>query len=383
MNPRSLPPDAPGEYKFYGKHPNYEPDPLPPELELPRGGSLQDTIQDAIYQLGRLEGIGDETDASPVVYTTMVRKEAVQSVLIEGGDVDLQEMFHPENVEGDRTTEKDVREALNYERTVRYAASQVAETGAITLELLKELHEMLLDGVRDEANRLGAFREQPAFIPAPTPEEEPFYPPTGSRVPGLMENLVAYLAAGGEYQDLVDLAVVHYQFETVHPFGDGNGRLGRILVTLQLIRDGYLEKPYLYPSEYFNAHKLEYVRKMRAVSEEGAWEPWLEFFIEGIRQQAADAIERTERLRGLRDEYRQEYGSEKTATDRLAMRLFRRPYVTTNDVAEMLDVTHQTANDAVSDLEAAGVLEETTGKERYREYKAVDIFDILSESLDA
>lgn len=383
MNSRTLPQDAPGEYKSYGKHPNYEPDPLPPELELPRDGSLQDTIQDAIYQLGRLEGIGDETDASPVVYTTMVRKEAVQSVLIEGGDVDLQEMFYPENVEKDRTTEKDVREALNYERTIQYAAGQVAETGAITLELLKELHGMLLDGVRDQANRLGAFREQPSFIPAPTPEEEPFHPPIGPKVPELMENLAGYLAAGGEYRDLVDLAVVHYQFETIHPFGDGNGRLGRILITLQLIQNGYLEKPYLYPSEYFNAHKLEYVRKMRAVSEEGAWEPWLEFFIEGIRQQAADAIERTDRLRTLRKEYEREYGNEKTATDRLAMRLFQQPYVTTSDVADMLDVTHQTANNAVTDLEATGVLEETTGKERYREYKAVDIFDVLSESLDA
>jgi Fic family protein len=381
MGSRTLPDHAPGEYKQYGKHPNYEPDDLPPDIELPRSGDLQDTINDTIYQLGRLEGIGDETDTSPLVYTTMVRKEAVQSVLIEGGDIDLQEMFHPSDIDSDRTTKKDVQEALNYEETIRYGADQVAETGAITLELLKDLHEMLLDGVRDQAAKTGAFREKQSFIPAPTPEEDPFYPPIASHIPELMENLIGYLATGGTYHDLVDLGIVHYQFETIHPFGDGNGRLGRILITLQLIQDGYLQKPYLYPSQYFNQHKLEYVRKMRAVSEGGAWKPWLEFFIEGIREQAADAVERTERLRGLRREYEREYGSEKTATDRLAMRLFRNPYVMVNDVAEMLDIHPQTARNAISELEAAGVLQETTGKERYREYKAVDIFEIMSGSL--
>lgn len=381
MNSKTLPEQAPGEYKYYGKHPNYEPDKLPPDLDLPRSGDFQDTINDTIYQLGRLEGIGDETDTSPLVYTTMVRKEAVQSVLIEGGDIDIQEMFQPSEIDDDRTTKKDVQEALNYEKTIRKGADAVAETGVITLEFLKELHAMLLEGVRDQADRIGAFRENPSFIPAPTPEEDPFYPPIDSRVPELMENLVGYLATGGDYHDLVDLGLVHYQFETIHPFGDGNGRLGRILITLQLIQDGYLQKPYLYPSQYFNEQKLEYVRKMRAVSEEGAWEPWLEFFIEGIRHQAADAVERTERLRELRRDYERQYGSEKTATDRLAMRLFQNPYVTANDVADMLDVHQQTARDAISDLEAAGVLEETTGKQRYREYKAVDIFGIMSETL--
>ena len=121
---------------------------------------------------------------------------------------------------------------------------------------------------------------------------------------------------------------------------------------------------------------------MRAVSEEGAWEPWLEFFIEGIGQQAEHAFDRTGELRDLRREYEREYGHEKTATDRLAMRVFQQPYVDAATVAEMLDVTDQTARNALSELEASGVLEETTGKQRYREYKAVNIFDILSRPVE-
>lgn len=197
-----------------------------------------------------------------------------------------------------------------------------------------------------------------------------------------MQNLERYINRGGEYHDLVDFGIVHYQFETIHPFGDGNGRLGRVLITLQLILQGFLTKPFLYPSAHFNEHKIAYVRRMRAVSEEGAWEPWLEFFVEWIRQQAAAAVTRTEQLRDVRREYERDYGHEKTATDRLAMRLFRQPHVTTADVRDLLDVSHQTARTAITELEAAGVLEETNGKERYQEYKAVDIFEILTSSFE-
>lgn len=147
-----------------------------------------------------------------------------------------------------------------------------------------------------------------------------------------------------------------------------------MLITQQLIQDGYPNRPLLYPSAYFNEHKVEYVCRMRAVSEEGAWEPWLEFFIKGIGQQAERAFDRTVELRNLRREYEREHGHEKKATDRLAMRLFQQPYVDAATVAEMLDVTDQTAWNVLSELEASGVLEETTGKQRYREYKAIDIF---------
>lgn len=378
---RTLPESAPGEYRSFGDGAYYIPDELPPDNEIEISRDTQDLIENAILQLGRLGGVGEETDTSPLLYTTMIRREAVESVLIEGADIDIEEMFRPGQIEGDRTSEKDVREALNYETAIRNGAREVSETGEITIELLHRLHRWLMEGARGEADHIGEFRHGPIHIPPPSRAEERFIPPPAHEVPKLMENLEWYLGTGGEYHNLVDNGITHYQFETIHPYGDGNGRLGRVMITLQLIIDGYLSRPLLYPSAYFNEHKLEYVRRMRAISEEGAWEGWLEFFIEGIGQQAEHAFDRTGELRELRREYEREYGHEKTATDRLAMRLFQEPYVDAAMVAKMLDVSDQTARNALSELEASGVLEETTGKQRYREYKAVDIFEILSQPI--
>lgn len=382
MADEQLPDVAPGKYVPYGIRPYYLPDDLPPDPEVDIGSEFQEVLQDATYQLGQLQGISTETNVSPIVCTSLVRREAVESVLVEGADIEFEDMFRPDEVGSGSTTTKDIQEAINYERAIRDGAERVAEIGEITLELLKDLHGTLLEGVRDEGEQLGQFRLNPVHIPPPEPHRSPFVPPGPEKIRPLMQNLERYIERGGPYHDLIDLGIVHYQFETIHPFGDGNGRLGRMLITLQLIRQGYLSKPFLYPSAYFNQHKAEYVTKMRAVSEEGAWEPWLRFFVAGIRQQAADAVTRTERLRDVRREYERRYGDGKTAADRLAMRLFQQPYVTTQDVQELLGVSRQTARNALLELEAADVLDETTGKERYQEFRAVDIFEILTDSFD-
>ncbi|WP_135665213.1 Fic family protein [Halorhabdus rudnickae] len=381
MSTDALPEEAPGKYVPFGQRSYYLPDELPPANEIEFSSEFQETLQDAIYQLGRLEGISEETDASPIVYTSLVRREAVESVLIEGANIELEDLFRPEDIDHGETT-KDIREGVNYETAVREGAARVSEDGEISIDLLDDLHGTLMEGVRDEGESAGTFRTAPVHIPPPEPHLTPYIPPAATQVPDLVANLVTYIQSGGAYHDLVDLGIVHYQFETIHPYGDGNGRLGRLLITLQLIQQGYLTEPYLYPSAYFNEHKIEYVTRMRAVSEEGAWEPWLQFFVDGIRQQAADAITRTNELRELRRKYEARYGHEKTARDRLAMRLFQYPYVTTNEVEALLDVSHQTARNAITDLENEGVLQETTGKERYQEFKAVDIFDILTRSFE-
>ncbi|MFC7076136.1 Fic family protein [Haloarcula halophila] len=382
MEKDSIPDEAPGRYVPYGKRPYYLPDPLPPTPDLEFGPEFQQLLQDAIYQLGRLEGIGDETEANPLLYTTMVRREAVESVILEGADLAIEDVFRSQDLSDGGTTQKDVKEALNYERTITDGARRIAEDDSITLALLRDLHEQLMDDVRGHCEHPGEFRTKPLHLPAASSFREPFVPPGPERIPTLMENLVTYCNTASEYHDLVQLGLVHYQFETIHPFEDGNGRLGRILITLQLIQNGYLTRPYLYPSAYFNRHKVEYADRMRTVSETGAWEPWLRFFVEGIRSQAAEAVDRTNELRNLRREYEQRYGHEKTAADRLAMRLFKQPYVTSSDVADLLDVTQQTARNAIQELEEQGVLTETTGKDRYQEFKAVDVFDILDQPLE-
>jgi Fic family protein len=377
-----LPARAPGKYVPYGQRSYYLPEDLPPDSSFTFGDEFEDTLQDAIYQLGRLEGIGHESNTSPLLYSTLVRREAVESVLIEGAQLTFEDVFRSYDDDDGASVTKDIQEALNYEQVIRRGSRAVAEREEISLELLKDLHEMLLQNARGEADNPGSFRVDPSHIPAAQQGIEPFIPPAPTHIESLMENLVRYVDSGGEHHDLIDLGVVHYQFETVHPFADGNGRLGRVLITLQLIKEGYLSEPFLYPSAYFNRHKVEYASRMRAVSERGEWEYWLEFFVEGIRKQAAEAVDRTELLGTLRDEYHEQFGHGKTATDRLAMRLFEQPYITADDAAELLGMSDQSARNAIEELEQIDVLEEVTGKQRYREYKAREIFDVLNEPLE-
>ncbi|MFC7177878.1 Fic family protein [Halosegnis marinus] len=373
--------EAPGEYIPYGRRPYYSPDPLPPDASFELDSEFHQLLRDTVLQLGQLKGIGQETRTNPLLYTVMVRREAVESVVLEGADTDLEQVFRTQEIDHGQTVKKDVQEALNYERTIEQGAEAIADGRAISIELLQELHASLMEGARGHCEHPGAFRNGPMNLPPAGSFQEPFVPPASDKVPGLMENLIDFITTDQSIDDLLAIAIAHYQFETIHPFEDGNGRLGRILITLQMIDKGYLSRPYLYPSAYFNRHKVQYAERMRAVSEYGEWLPWLRFFIEGIRSQAAEAEERTRELQRLQREYERQYGREQTAADRLAMRLFEQPYVMTTDVEELLGVSQPTARRAIAELEAEGILEETTGKDRYQEFKAVDIFDVLDRPL--
>lgn len=226
---------------------------------------------------------------------------------------------------------------------------------------------------------MGDWRESDVHLPSPRGSQPPFVPPPSNKVPELMDSLEAYIQMGGQHHPLVDLAIAHYQFEMIHPCSDGNGRLGRILIVLQLHVAGYLSEPYLYPSAYFNRNKREYVEKMRAVSEEGNWRDWILFFIEGIEEQARDSYERTFELIELRRDYEERYPQTKTS-HKLARSLLDLPYFTATEVTKRFDVSRQTAYNAIEELEAEGLIVEVTGQQRNQEYEAVDVFDILERA---
>ena len=253
---------------------------------------------------------------------------------------------------------------------------ETVDAGAeITADLLHELHDTLLTGVpgdRVETDTIGEFKTTPSHI-------GDFLPPVPGIVEGLMDALLTYTRTGGRYHSLVDIALFHYQFETIHPYGDGNGRLGRLLITLQLYDAGYLERPNLYLSEYFNRNKATYVDRLEAVRATGAWEPWISFVIEGIATQAEESVTRTLALDNLRRQYEEAYGGVSYTANRLACSLFERPYVTTKSVAARFDVERSTAYRAISQLEGDGVLEEVTGKGRNKEYRAREIFEVLEQ----
>ena len=377
---------APGEFVSHGRESYYRPEPLPPSRDLELDDDFYDLLAEATFWLGKLSGISLEIDFSPVLYTSLLRKEAMESAEIEGADVDYNALYSLETRRLDEDTDdsaieaitseaetKDTKEVLNYEQAIEGGIETLDSGGEISVELLHDLHETLLTDVpedRIETDTIGGYKTVPNHLGE-------FLPPVPSEVDGLMDALVTYYRTGGRYHPLVDIALFHYQFETIHPYGDGNGRLGRLLITLQLYDAGLLERPNLYLSEYFNRNKATYVDRMEGVRARGDWNAWLSFFIEGVAQQAEESVHRTLALDELRRRYEEEYGGVQYAKHRLACRLFERPYVTTKTAAAMLDIERSTAYRAIDDLEDEGVLEEVTGKQRNKEYRAKEIFDIL------
>lgn len=379
---------APGKLVPYGREHYYRPDPLPPSSGLAVGDDFYGVLADATFWLGKLSGVSLELDFPPVLYTSLLRKEAMESAEIEGADVDYNALYSLETrsrdqTEGGRSTEpitgtsgtKDTQEVLNYERAVEEGIAALESGGELTVDLLHDLHETLLTDVPDDrvdTETIGAYKTTPNHL-------GDFLPPAPSEVDGLMDALLTYYRTGGSFHPLVDIALFHYQFETIHPYGDGNGRLGRLLIALQLYDTGLLEQPNLYLSEYFNRNKAAYVDRMNAVRTHGDWEAWLSFFLTGIAQQAEESVDRTLALDSLRRRYENEYGGVQYAKNRLACTLFEQPYVTTNTVADMLDIERSTAYRAIDELVAEGVLEEVTGKQRNKEYRAKEIFAILEQ----
>jgi len=368
---------APGRLVPYGRRPYYKPEPLPPGRELSLGSEFYTTLSNATFWLGKLSGISTAVEFSPVLYTSLLRKEAMESTQIEGAEVDMNTLYRHETrqpgAEASRDEHeaetKDVAEVLNYEQAVEEGVEALG-SGGVSTGLLQSLHETLLTGVRSDTDTLGAFRRQPVNLGG-------FVPPEPGTVEGAMDALLTYIRTGGSYHGIVDIALVHYQFETIHPFGDGNGRLGRLLIALQLLDQGYLAQPNLYLSEFFNRNKETYVERLQGGRTNGAWEDWLAFFVRGVERQAHESFERSVELRTLHREYHERYDGRSRADARLALALFEQPYLTANDVQDILDVTGPTAYRAIHRLEDEGVLEEVTGKQRNREYRAADIFAVL------
>jgi Fic family protein len=386
MAERELSDQSPGKHVPYGARPYYKPESLPPTSTLSFDADFYETLAEATFWLGKLSGFSTTVDFAPVLYTSLLRKEAMESSEIEGAEIDYNALYShetraglPEKRDGQPPNPpgetKDIQEVLNYEDALEQGLSALDEGGEITIELLHSLHRTLLTDVPDkrrETGTIGAFKQQPNHL-------GDFLPPVPGVVEGLMEALITYIRTGGRYHPLIDIALVHYQFETIHPYGDGNGRLGRLLITLQLHDEGYLEQPNLYLSEYFNRFKTTYVDRMEAVRTDGDWEAWVEFFITGLRHQAEESLRRSQDLRDLQQQYQETYGGQKRSDARLACKLFEQPYLTASLVTKLLDVTGPTAYRSIERLVEDGVLEETTGNERNKEYRAKEIFEILEK----
>jgi Fic family protein len=244
-----------------------------------------------------------------------------------------------------------------------------------------------MEGVRGERGTPGEFRRSQNWIGPPgcTLEEAPFVPPPVHEMKEALNALEKYLHAPSDLPPLAWLGLLHYQFEAIHPFLDGNGRIGRLLLALLLCMGDLLPEPLLYLSAFFEAHRQAYYDLLLAVSREGAWEAWLTFFLRGVATQAQDAIARSRRLQDLRERYRERFQTARAAGRLLQTvdLLFARPVLTMPQVAEALGVNYATASRYINRLEDAGILREITGQARNRVYRAGEVLAAIEEPLNA
>jgi len=367
-----------------GTYSAFRPDPLPPSISTEQ---LITPLAEATQALGRLHGIGPRVGSREILIEPFIRKEALESSQIEGTHATLSDIYAYEAGQKaliDEDRQQGTQEVVNYLHALTHGLDAITAGDAITVELLCEMHDRLLSGVRgDEANP-GELRTTQNFIGStPYIQDARYVPPPPNEIPDLLEDLLEYSSRDRDLHPLLRIGLIHYQFETIHPFLDGNGRLGRLLISLLLQRDGLLPEPYLYLSSYFNARRSGYVDQLLAVSQRGEWEEWLLFFLRGVQSQADEAHQRANLLVDLREEYQQHYQSERSENIlKLVMRLFEDPYLDVNTAANWLDVKYSTANRLVAQLEDDRILEELTGKDRNRFYRASEVFEIINKPID-
>lgn len=367
-----------------GTYSAFRPDPLPPELDT---DELIGPLADATQALGQLHGIGPRVGSREILIEPFVRREALESSQIEGTHATLSDIYAFEAGQEtliDEERREGTREVVNYLDALTHGLDAITADNPITVALLCEMHDRLLSGVRGDEADPGKLRTSQNFIGnTPYIQDARYVPPPPNDVPDLLSELLSYATSDTDLHPLLRIGLVHYQFETIHPFLDGNGRLGRLLISLLLQRDGLLPEPYLYLSSYFNACRSEYVDHLLAVSQRGEWEAWLLFFLRGVQSQADEAHQRANLLVDLREQYQQRYQNERSGNIlELVMHLFEEPYLDVNTATKWLDVEYSTANRLVTRLEEDGILDELTGKERNRFYRASEIFRLINEPLD-
>ncbi len=379
---------APGEIvpttTSKGTYSAFQPDPLPPSISTEE---LITPLAEATQALGRLHGIGPRVGSREILIEPFIRKEALESSQIEGTHATLSDIYAYEAGQEaliDEDRQQGTQEVVNYLYALTHGLDAITAGDPITVELLCEMHDRLLSGVRGDEADPGELRSTQNFIGStPYIQDARYVPPPPNEIPGLLEDLLEYANQETNLHPLLRIGLIHYQFETIHPFLDGNGRLGRLLISLLLQRDRLLPEPYLYLSSYFNARRSAYVDHLLAVSQHGEWEEWLLFFLRGVQSQAEEAHQRANLLVNLREDYQQRYQSERSGNIlELVMRLFEDPYLDVNTAADWLDVEYSTANRLIGQLEDDGILEELTGKDRNRFYRASEVFQIINKPID-
>jgi Fic family protein len=357
----------------------FHPAPVPRELNLT--SELILALSEADQALGRLAGLGGQLPNPHILIRPYLRREAIASTRIEGTQSTLGEVLSAEAQLLPETA--DVREVLNYVRSLELGLQRL-KVLPLSNRLLREMHSELMRGVRGAERTPGEFRTSPNWIGGRGPNDAVFVPPTPDLLPDALADLEGYLHEDPPLPILVRSALIHYQFETIHPFLDGNGRLGRLLIVFYLVDRGALREPLLYLSAYLERHREEYVDRLQAVRELGDYEGWVTFFLRAVATQAAAAIQTSEGLLRLGVEFRERLRRIRARGQAVdaAEGLIGNPYVSAPRLAETLGLTRQGGQYVISTLERAGILESAVGDSRPVLYLANEVLELLQQDGD-
>ncbi len=359
---------------------SFIPSVLPPNPPIELDKDIVDLLVKANKQLALLEGISSRIPNIHLFISMYVRKEALMSSQIEGTQATLEDVLDPCLEEN---TNRPVGDVVNYIKATDYAINRLKEL-PLCNRLIKEAHEVLLSGVRGQNKSPGEFRHSQNWIGATgcNLQNARYIPPSVEDMIQAMSDLEKYINADDELDVLIRAGLIHYQFETIHPFLDGNGRIGRLLITLFLMKNKVLSTPALYISYFLKKNRIEYYDRMNEVRSKGNYEQWIKFFLEAVYESAKDAVETIDKLTSLHDNYCLKIkGLGRKAKN--AMRVFEylesNPIIEIQKTARELDIAFNTMSSIVKDLTSIGVLEQTSTQSRNRTFAYKEYLEVLKE----
>ncbi len=358
------------------------PKPLPPNPPINLQGKMQILLSQADHALGRLDG-SIQTLPHPDLFVAMyVRKEAVLSSQIEGTQSSLHDVLAAEARIFSPDRPRDVDEVINYVRAMNHGLKCLEDGRPISICLLREIHKELLTGTRGQDRTPGELRLLQNWIGPPGPLSDAiFVPPPPHEVPNALNELECFLQEDTSLPLLIRVGLVHAQFETIHPFRDGNGRLGRLLITLMLCDQKALIRPVLYLSYFFKLYRQEYYDHLQYVRDQGDWESWLTFFLEGVFLVSQQATHTAQRILTMRENHRQiitdQLGRTAANGHRVLEHLYQKPFISVAEVQGLLESTYPVANNIVTKLIEHGILQEITGRKRNRRFEYTDYVNLF------
>jgi len=370
--------NIPGRQLARGGYAAFVPAQLPPKLDwTPR---LIRVLSDADRLIGKLAGEGGRLPNPHVLMRPFVKREAVLSSRIEGTQATLGELLAAEAGVAVERSAEDLREVGNYVLALEHGIRRLSNL-PLCVRLIRELHEKLMTGVRGHEATPGQFRKIQNWIgrPGSTPTTASFVPPPPDDVEPCLAEWERFVHES-DLPPLVTVALAHYQFEAIHPFLDGNGRVGRLLITLFLVERGILPTPLLYLSAFFEASRRDYYDGLRGVSERGEWNDWLEYFLLGVARMSEDALSRAARMNATLAGWQKKVAGDSTSAPlRVVELLAANPFITAKGAAEKLGVAFTTGQRAIERLERLGIVKQMGKAKRDRVYCATTLLDILEE----